>query len=140
MVANIAENQWSHVVGTYDGTTLRLYVNGVLQGTNSFSGPINYQPSNLQIGKGAGAPNGFQWKGGIDEAAVYDRSLSENEVQALYNAGLSGQTLSLKSTAQITVTIQGANDAPVASVDSATAVEAGGVSNGTAGTNPTVTC
>ncbi len=41
------------------------------------------------------------------------------------------------STTQITVTIQGANDAPTAVADTATAVEAGGVSNGTAGTNPT---
>ncbi len=41
------------------------------------------------------------------------------------------------STTQITVTIQGANDAPTAVVDTAIAVEAGGVSNGTAGTNPT---
>ncbi len=41
------------------------------------------------------------------------------------------------STTQITVTIQGANDAPTAVADTATAVEAGGVGNGTAGTNPT---
>ncbi len=41
------------------------------------------------------------------------------------------------STTQITVTIQGANDAPTAVADTATAIEAGGVSNGTAGTNPT---
>ncbi|MFM7739910.1 MAG: VCBS domain-containing protein, partial [Planctomycetota bacterium] len=43
----------------------------------------------------------------------------------------------LTSTTQITVTIQGANDAPTAVADTATAVEAGGVANGTAGTNPT---
>jgi VCBS repeat-containing protein len=43
----------------------------------------------------------------------------------------------LTSTTQITVTIQGANDAPVAVLDTATAVEAGGSANGTAGTNPT---
>ncbi|MDP1611757.1 MAG: VCBS domain-containing protein, partial [Sulfuritalea sp.] len=36
----------------------------------------------------------------------------------------------------VTVTIQGTNDGPVAIVDTATAVEAGGVANGTAGTNP----
>ncbi len=43
----------------------------------------------------------------------------------------------MTSTTQVTVTIQGANDAPVAVIDTATAVEAGGVNNGTAGTNPT---
>ncbi|MFO0180404.1 MAG: beta strand repeat-containing protein, partial [bacterium] len=43
----------------------------------------------------------------------------------------------LTGTTQITVTIQGANDAPVAVLDTATAIEAGGAANGTAGTNPT---
>ncbi|MFN8708700.1 MAG: DUF4347 domain-containing protein, partial [Planctomyces sp.] len=46
-------------------------------------------------------------------------------------------TAGLTSTTQITITIQGANDAPTAVADTATAVEAGGVSNGTTGTNPT---
>ena len=43
----------------------------------------------------------------------------------------------LNSTTQVTITIQGGNDAPVGVDDTATAVEAGGLSNGTAGTNPT---
>ncbi|MFN7878298.1 MAG: beta strand repeat-containing protein, partial [Pirellula sp.] len=41
------------------------------------------------------------------------------------------------STTQLTITIQGANDTPTAVVDTATAIEAGGTTNGTAGTNPT---
>ncbi len=43
----------------------------------------------------------------------------------------------LSSTTQITITLHGANDAPVASSDGAIAVEAGGLNNATAGTNPT---
>ncbi|WP_236621955.1 VCBS domain-containing protein [Novipirellula maiorica] len=70
---------------------------------------------------------------------------SDPDVQALLNSGdtltdiftytaedLSGAT----STTQVTITIQGANDAPVATVDSDHAYEAGGVANGTAGTDP----
>ena len=45
-------------------------------------------------------------------------------------------TAGATSTATLTVTIRGANDAPVAVVDTAVAVEAGGIANGTAGTNP----
>ncbi len=45
-------------------------------------------------------------------------------------------TAGATSTTQITVTIQGANDAPVAVSDANTAVEAGGVANGLAGSNP----
>ncbi|MFN9917459.1 MAG: VCBS domain-containing protein, partial [Pirellulaceae bacterium] len=43
----------------------------------------------------------------------------------------------LTSTTQVTITIQGANDAPVGVDDTNIAVEAGGLANGTAGTNPT---
>ncbi|GAA4443745.1 VCBS domain-containing protein [Novipirellula rosea] len=46
-------------------------------------------------------------------------------------------TAGLDSTAEITVTIQGSNDNPVATADTPTAVEAGGLANGTAGTDPT---
>ena len=76
-------------------------------------------------------------------AYTYTVDNSNATVQALRN---SAQTIhrclylydddsgGLTSTTQITVTIQGANDAPTAVFDTATAVEAGGVSNGTAGT------
>ena len=79
-------------------------------------------------------------------AYTYTVYNSNATVQALR---ISGQTITdvftytmqdaggLTSTTQITVTIQGANDAPTAVVDTVTAVEAGGTSNGTAGTNPT---
>jgi VCBS repeat-containing protein len=83
---------------------------------------------------------------GANGAYTYTVDNNNVAVQALR---LSGQTLSdiftytmadtlgLTSTSTITVTIQGANDTPVTTNDTDTAVEAGGVSNGTSGTNPT---
>jgi VCBS repeat-containing protein len=77
---------------------------------------------------------------------TYTVDNSNATVQALRNSGNTltdvytytmRDTAGLTSTTQITVTIQGSNDAPVAVTDTATAVEAGGVANGTAGTNPT---
>ena len=79
-------------------------------------------------------------------AYTYTVDNSNATVQALRTSGQTitdvftytmTDTAGATSTTQITVTIQGANDAPTAVVDTATAVEAGGVSNGTAGTNPT---
>ncbi len=81
-----------------------------------------------------------------DGSYSYTVDNSNATVQALR---ISGQTIldvftyqvadtgGLTSVATITVTIQGANDAPVGVNDTATAVEAGGTANGTAGTNPT---
>ena len=83
---------------------------------------------------------------GANGAYTYTVDNTNAAVQALR---LTSQTLSetftyrmadavgLTSLATVTVTIQGANDTPVAVNDSNTAVEAGGVSNGTSGTNPT---
>ncbi len=79
-------------------------------------------------------------------AYTYTVDNSNATVQALRTSGQTitdvftytmRDTAGLTSTTQITVTIQGANDSPTAVFDTATAVEAGGVSNGTAGTNPT---
>ncbi|MFO0077638.1 MAG: VCBS domain-containing protein, partial [Planctomycetota bacterium] len=81
-----------------------------------------------------------------DGTYVYILNNSNAAVQALRT---SGQTLkdiftytmqdsaALASTARLTITIQGANDTPTAVVDSNIAVEAGGLSNGSSGTNPT---
>ncbi len=81
-----------------------------------------------------------------DGAYTYTVDNSNSAVQALRTTSNTLQdvftytmrdTSGLTSTTQITVTIQGANDAPTAVADTVTAVEAGGVANGTAGTNPT---
>ncbi|MFM7739588.1 MAG: VCBS domain-containing protein, partial [Planctomycetota bacterium] len=81
-----------------------------------------------------------------DGSYTYNVDNSNAAVQALR---ISGQTLTdpftytvrdtggLESTTQVTITIQGANDTPTAVADANTAVEAGGLSNGTAGLNPT---
>jgi hypothetical protein len=76
---------WHHVVGTYDGSSGRLYCDGILMATQEgLSGGLfnNYQP--LQIGaRTYFAPSHFIGK--IDEIRIYDRVLSEDEIQKLYN-------------------------------------------------------
>src|SRR5262249_19693161 len=83
----IANNVWTHIVGTYDGTTSRLYINGHLE----LSGARTYSPNTsrpLRIGAGApenATPN-YYFPGRIDEVAVYASALSPTRVQAHYNA------------------------------------------------------
>jgi len=76
--------KWYHVVGTYDGTTQRLYVNGELAAEESAqSGAILYpeDPSLLFAGGSDGG-----WRGWLYESAIYNRALSADEVTAAYNA------------------------------------------------------
>jgi len=83
---NINPNQWYHVVGTYDHKYIKLYVNGVLQASN----PLNVSIINiddLKIGhlNWSGFPN-LYFNGTIDEAAVYSKALSAQEVSEHYAA------------------------------------------------------
>lgn len=85
----IASGGTYHVVGTFDGTTLRLYINGVQATSGTLSGALagaSTQP--LQIG-GVNY-NGQRFTGVIDEAAYYSQALSSTRVAAHYAAGFSG--------------------------------------------------
>jgi hypothetical protein len=73
-------NVWRHLAGTYDGATLRLYVNGIQVGARALIGVINATASPLMIG-GNSVWNEF-FAGTIDDLRVYNRALSPNEILA----------------------------------------------------------
>ncbi|HRI71826.1 MAG TPA: hypothetical protein PK156_46655, partial [Polyangium sp.] len=79
---NIPMNVWTHVAGTWDGTTGRLYVNGSLVRTSSGTAmpiPSNMLP--LRIGADSNGNNRFN--GFIDEAAVHNVALTQAQIQAM---------------------------------------------------------
>jgi VCBS repeat-containing protein len=76
-------NTWMHIAGTYDGTTLRIYINGVQNNTKAASITIGTNATNLGIGaEPAAAPLNF-FQGSIDDARIYNRALSATEITAL---------------------------------------------------------
>ena len=76
---------WHLVTGTYDGATGRLYVDGTLVASETFTAPPNTNFP-LYIGRYYGA-NGYGWKGGIDEVRLYSRAITGAEVAQLYGGG-----------------------------------------------------
>jgi hypothetical protein len=83
-------NSFSHVVGTYDGATIKIYVNGVLE--NSQAASIGAMTTNnLPVRIGANNVNGYLGK--IDEPSIYNRALTDAEIQAIFNAGSAGKCL-----------------------------------------------
>ncbi len=80
----IAPGQWYHLVGTYDGSNVKLYVNGVLVGqSEDVSGSINIT-GNLKFGYF----NEFllrSFAGYLDEVKIYDYALNSSEVLNRYN-------------------------------------------------------
>lgn len=95
--AAIPLNQWTHVAGTYDGATIRLYFNGVLQAQAAHTTGVFPGSGDLAIGGAVGGAAPGQmvspFPGWIDEVSIYNRGLSLAEIQTIYNAGCGGKFL-----------------------------------------------
>ncbi len=76
-------NTWTHLAATYDGTTLRLYVNGVQVASRAQTGAIATSTNPLQIG-GDNIYDQF-YQGSIDEVRVYNVALTAAQIQADMN-------------------------------------------------------
>lgn len=86
--SQVSLNTWTHVVVTYDRATMKIYINGVLDNTLSYSQPLITSGGNLRFGATlVVTPN--QMRGLIDEVAIYSRALRAEEIQQHYQNGLS---------------------------------------------------
>ncbi len=74
-------NTWMHVAATYDGTTMRMYINGVEEQSNS--GPSSIAANLLNLGIGAQSDGARRFRGHLDEVRIYRRALSASEIVAL---------------------------------------------------------
>jgi len=75
--------QWYHVVGTYDGTTIKIFVNGALANSATLATTIGTNTYPLAIGENS-QQSGRNWAGSIDEVKIFDRALPDTEVYAMY--------------------------------------------------------
>ena len=73
-------NHWTHLAATYDNHLMRLYVDGRLVGSKALTGDLSDGEGPLTIG--ANHVWGEHFRGLIDEVRVYNRVLSENQIQA----------------------------------------------------------
>ncbi len=73
-------NAWTHLAATYDGATVRVYVNGIAVGTAPVSGSI--VASTLPFRIGGNAVWGEFFHGLIDEVRVYNRALGAAEIRS----------------------------------------------------------
>jgi concanavalin A-like lectin/glucanase superfamily protein/fibronectin type III domain protein len=84
-VSAVVAGQTYHVVATFDGTTRRLYLNGVEVASAALSGGPSSSTNNAFVGSWNGSSEFLA--GTVDEAAVYNTALSAARVAAHYNAG-----------------------------------------------------
>lgn len=89
---SITFNEWNHVALTYDGSTARAYINGVEVGTNGGGG------SSLNTFPSEPVRSGFAYRetptqetyldGTVDEYGIWDRTMSQGEIQDMYERGM----------------------------------------------------
>lgn len=87
--ASITQNTWQHIIGTWSlsGTTytIHLYVNGVDQGSATWTGtPGASGMGSFNFGKSGDYADNY-FKGKVDDVRIYNRALPLSEVKALYN-------------------------------------------------------
>ena len=80
----IPAGQWVHLAAVRDGSTFRLYVNGVLRAPSWTNGagtePIAANAQPVRVGHMPGAAH---WDGLIDQVTLHDRALSEEEINTV---------------------------------------------------------
>ena len=82
--ADLVTGQWIHVVGVYNGSQAKVFLNGVLKDTHIITGTVKTGQIAM-LGKSgvAGTPSYF--KGSMDNVLVLNRALTDDEVLALYD-------------------------------------------------------
>lgn len=89
----IASKEWTHLVVTYDGTTVRFYANGVQTWTETGKTPSVNTSGPLRIGGNTANGDGF-FDGNVDELAIYATALSAEQIQLHYEVGRTNITSS----------------------------------------------
>lgn len=79
-----ASSGWHHYAATYDGSIAKLYVDGVVVGSLATSGNIAYSGTPLNIGRYDGGS--YTFNGDIDDVRLYNRALTQAEVQQQYQS------------------------------------------------------
>jgi RHS repeat-associated protein len=87
----ITTGVWNYIVATWDGSTVRFYVNGTAVGTGSASGTISTYSTPVTLGTYENLRSSpyYFWGGKLDEAAIYPTALSAARIAAHYAAATS---------------------------------------------------
>jgi hypothetical protein len=105
--ATLTLNTLYYLVGVYDGTTLRIYVNGAQTNSNVINQTrgTNTRPT-ANLGKRWDTADYTQ--GYIDDVAIYSGVLSATRIQAHYNAGVAAPTRRWKPRSRVTAVARAA--------------------------------
>jgi len=94
-ITSIPDNEWHQIAVTYDGSEVKIYIDGVLDSYATRTAPIDTNSSFLIAAAGNDAVTQL-FKGNIDEVRIWDTDLAENQLRFIMNqeiANNSGQVM-----------------------------------------------
>lgn len=87
---------WQHVAWVYDGASVKLYVDGAEKGSTPASGQITATDIPFTIGRSILTNLNFYFGGRADEVTVWDKALSQTDIQDMMNNELTGNEANLQ--------------------------------------------
>ena len=96
----IADGEWHHVAKVYDGSKVQMFIDGKLDAESATSGPLDTSESPMWIGA---RPGNVAATGLFDEVGFFTQALSEAEVNAVMNNGLTDYA-AVEATGKATIT------------------------------------
>ena len=84
---SVADNNWHHIVGSYDGTTASIYIDGILQSSSTTKTGSQVTDSTSPFEIGARNATTLMYSGTIDEPFVTAEALTASQVKRMYETG-----------------------------------------------------
>jgi len=87
----IPTNEWTHLAGVCDGSSVKIYVNGLLSNSTNWTHGIRVASSPITIGCTMQSTPTSYFNGQIDELSLYNEPLSDCDIQSIYLVGIIGK-------------------------------------------------
>lgn len=108
---------WQHIAWIYDGTAIKLYVNGTLKGSKPASGTFLGPSVNFAIGKSLLGGYNFVYGGRVDEVSVWNKGLSQTEIQDIMANELTGTEPNLQLYYKFNQGVPGGNNTSITKLE-----------------------
>ncbi|WP_242918056.1 LamG-like jellyroll fold domain-containing protein [Pontibacter liquoris] len=79
-------NTWMHIAATYNGSVIKIYINGVENSSKTLTAPPSINANNLALAIGAQSDGASKFQGAIDEVRIYNTALSADQIKELASA------------------------------------------------------
>ena len=100
--SGLSINQWYNAIVTYNGLKIKLFVNGVCVDSLNKTGNLQTSTIPLRFGRRGGGPSYDCWLNGkIDDVCLWNRALTNCEIQQLYTSSLNTFTFAAVSSSSI---------------------------------------